>query len=101
MLLLVEGSEEFGTRQEQEHNLSPAMQKFDQLLKQKGLVNDRQRGFCVTVMDKLTTAKRLNIPLYQAWNGSKIYLDRYNIQALAVKDPKNKQMVDLVNSILA
>jgi hypothetical protein len=101
MLLLVEGSEEFGTRQEQTYSLSPAMQKFDQMLQQKGLVNSGQRGFCVTVMDKLTTAKRLGIPLYQAWNGSKLYLDRYNIQALAVKDPKNKQMVDLVNSILA
>jgi hypothetical protein len=77
------------------------MQKFDAMLQQKGLTNNGQRGFCVTVMDKLTTAKRLGIPLYQAWNGSKIYLDRYNIQALAVKDPKNKQMVDLVKSILA
>ena len=65
------------------------------------MVNVRQRDFCVTVMDKLTTAKRLGIPLYQAWNGSKIYLDRYNIQALAAKDPKNKQLVDLVNSTLA
>jgi len=101
MLLLVEGSEEFGTRPEFERSLSPAMQKFNQMLQQKGLVNHRQREFCVTVMDKLTTAKRLGIPLYQAWNGSKIYLDRYNIQALAAKDPKNKQLVDLVNSILA
>jgi hypothetical protein len=101
MLLLVEGSEEFGTRPEVERSLSPAMQKFNQMLQQKGLVNYRQREFCVTVMDKLTTAKRLGIPLYQAWNGSKIYLDRYNIQALAAKDPKNKQLVDLVNSILA
>ena len=101
MLLLVEGSEEFGTRTEQAQNLSPAMQKIDQMLQQKGMVNDGQRRFCVTVMDKLTTAKRLGIPLYQAWNGSKIYLDRYNIQALAAQDPKNKQLVDLVNSILA
>jgi len=101
MLLLVEGTEDFGARPVGERSLSPAMQKFDQMLQQKGLVNMMQRSFCVTVMDKLTTAKRLGIPLYQAWNGSKIYLDRYNIQALAAKDPKNKQLVDLVNSILA
>ena len=102
MLLLVEGSEDFGTRPvAQVTSLSPAMQKFDQMLEQKGMVNVRLRAFCVTVMDKLTTAKRLGIPLYQAWNGSKIYLDRYNIQALAAKDPKNKQLVDLVNSTLA
>lgn len=101
MLLLVEGSEDFGTRPVGGRSLSPAMQKFSQMLEQKGMVNLMQRDFCVTVMDKLTTAKRLGIPLYQAWNGSKIYLDRYNIQALAAKDPKNKQLVDLVNSILA
>jgi hypothetical protein len=101
MLLLVEGSEEFGARGEQAQNLSPAMKKFQANLEKQGMTNYGQLVFCTTVMDKITTARRLKIPLYQAWNGSKMYLNRYNAQALAVKDPKNKPLVDLITSTLA
>jgi hypothetical protein len=100
MLLLVEGTEEFGTRGELKTNLSPNMQKFQDKLEKMGMTNIGQLSFCTTVMDKITTAKRLNIPFYQAWNGSKIYMDRWNMQAQAVKDPKNKPLLDLVTSVL-
>ena len=101
MLLLVEGTEEFGTRGEVVSSLSPAMQKFQAKLQQQGMVNQGQLSFCTTVMDKITTAQRKGIPFYQAWNSSKIYMDRWNIQAQAVKDPKNKPLLDLVTTTLA
>ena len=65
-----------------------------------------EAGFPGAILDKYTTAKRLNIPFEEAWNGTgKSYLNRTgadyakeaNQMNYAAKHPKNAELYDFVN----
>jgi hypothetical protein len=93
------------------HNISPndsnssgltlSTLKFEEQLKQAGLSNTAQIGFVALTKSKMDLVKRSGISFYQAWNGGGANMANYNAQATAVKDPRNKPLLDVITSALA
>jgi hypothetical protein len=102
MILLTEGRDDFGFNIGQWNSQKgPAWAKFEEQLKQAGLSNRAQIGFVALTKSKMDTVKRLGISFYQAWNGGSDHMANYNAQAAAVKDPRNKPLLDLITQALA
>jgi hypothetical protein len=102
MILLTEGRSDFGFNIGQwMEQRGPADVKFEEQLKTMGLVNNEQTGFIALVRAKQGIAKHTGKPFYQAWNGGAANLDNYNNQVAAVKDPRNKPLLDLITQALA
>jgi hypothetical protein len=102
MILLTEGRDDFGFNLGQwDRQKGPAWAKFEEQLKQAGLVNRAQIGFVALTKSKMDLVKRSGISFYQAWNGGAANLANYNAQATAVKDPRNKPLLDVITSALA
>jgi len=102
MILLTEGRDDFGFNIGQwNEQKGPAWAKFEEKLKQSGLSNRAQIGFVALTKSKMDSVKRLGISFYQAWNGASAHMANYNAQAAAVKDPRNKPLLDLITQALA
>jgi len=102
MILLTEGRSDFGFNITQWKNQrGPADAKFEEQLKTMGIVNDGQTGFIAMIRAKQNIAKRTGKPFYQAWNGGAAHVGNYNNQVAAVKDPRNKPLLDLITQALA
>lgn len=90
-------SDKFGPKMDVNINMTPIRQG----LKKLGISeNDWRTDFCELLSLKIDTAKRLGIPFYQAWNGGTQFLNRYRLQMQAIKDPKNKPLMDFIRGIL-
>jgi hypothetical protein len=102
MILLTEGRDDFGFNIGQwDKQKGPGWAKFEEQLKQAGLSNPAQIGFVALTKSKMDAVKRLGISFYQAWNGGSDHMANYNAQAAAVKDPRNKPLLDLITQALA
>ena len=102
MILLTEGRDDFGFNIGQWNSQKgPAWAKFEEQLKQAGLSNTAQIGFVALTKSKMDLVKRSGISFYQAWNGGGANMANYNAQAAAVKDPRNKPLLDVITSALA
>lgn len=102
MILLTEGRDDFGFNPGQwRAQQGPGDKQFEQQLEQMGITNSTQRSFISLIRSKQAAVKRTGISFYQAWNGGAQNLGNYNAQAAAVKDPRNKPLVDLVASAIA
>jgi hypothetical protein len=102
MILLTEGRDDFGFNIGQwDRQKGPAWAKYEEQLKQAGLSNNAQIGFVALTKSKMDLVKRTGISFYQAWNGGGANLANYNAQATAVKDPRNKPLLDVITSALA
>jgi hypothetical protein len=102
MILLTEGRDDFGFNIGQWNSQKgPAWAKFEEQLKQAGLSNTAQIGFVALTKSKMDLVKRSGISFYQAWNGGGANMANYNAQATAVKDPRNKPLLDVITSALA
>ena len=90
-------NDKFGPKMDVNLNMTPIRQG----LKKLGISeNDWRADFCELLNLKIDTAKRLGIPFYQAWNGGTQFLNRYRAQLQAIKDPKNKPLMDFIRGIL-
>jgi len=102
MILLTEGRDDFGFNIGQwNEQKGPAWAKYEAQLKQAGLSNTAQIGFVALTKSKMDLVKRSGISFYQAWNGGGANMANYNAQAAAVKDPRNKPLLDVITSALA
>jgi hypothetical protein len=102
MILLTEGRDDFGFNIGQwNEQKSKPYADLEERLKTAGMSNGYQRGFVAIVKSKQDTVKRTGINFYQAWNGGAANLANYNIQAAAVKDPRNKPLLDIIAQALA
>jgi len=50
-------------------------------------------NFVAGIYEKQQVAQRLNIPFYQAWQGGKRHISRFNLNVQAAQDPKNAQLL--------
>lgn len=90
-------NDKFGPKMDVNLNMTPIRQG----LKKLGISeNDWRADFCELLSLKIDTARRLGIPFYQAWNGGTQFLNRYRLQMQAIKDPKNKPLMDFIRGIL-
>jgi len=102
MILLTEGRDDFGFNIGQWNSQKgQAWVKFEEQLKQAGLSNSAQIGFVALTKSKMDLVKRSGISFYQAWNGGGANLANYNAQVAAVKDPRNKPLLDVIAQALA
>ena len=102
MILLTEGRDDFGFNDGQwAQQAGPADKQFEASLEKMGIANRTQRGFIALIRSKQSIVKRTGIPFYQAWNGGGANLGNYNAQVAAVKDPRNKPLLDLIATALA
>ena len=102
MILLTEGRDDFGFNIGQWNSQkSKADAQFQEKLKSAGLSNDFQAGFVALTKSKMDVVKRTGINFYQAWNGGSTNMANYNAQAKAVKDPRNKPLLDIIAQALA
>jgi hypothetical protein len=123
-MALKEGRDDFGANM-YDHN-NPQLQALAQRLYPKmyeasidwyakhagvGSPHDVVRGaklFPVVVAEKMAVAKRLNIPFAEAWNGTGSngrstgaqYAKGFEYALKAAQHPKNKQLVDFIQSAL-
>jgi hypothetical protein len=89
-LLLTEGRSDFGFN---EADLSvPAVRRVANIAMRAGLI-DTDANFVAVIYEKQQTAQRLGIPFYQAWQGGRTHLDRFNKNLAAATNPKNSQLV--------
>lgn len=100
MLALVEGREDFGY-----NGLvldgRPQQKKFSDTVVQAGMTDYLNLYWIVFLHEKLATAQRTGIPFYRVWNGSSMYQARFDAQADALKNPKNKPFLDWFKQQLA
>lgn len=105
MILLVEGRSDFGfnwIRYGNPSELAPPEQRlFVQLEQQHPDLDKRQIGFIVLLRSKQQIMARTGKPFYQLWNGSTIYQSRYDNQAAAVQNPKNKPLVQFIQQAVS
>lgn len=102
MILLTEGRDDFGFNIGQwDKQKGPAWAKYEEQLRQAGLSNNAQIGFVAITKSKMDLVKRSGMSFYQAWNGGGANMANYNAQAAAVKDPRNKPLLDLITQALA
>lgn len=64
-----------------------------------GLTTD-QSNFVGVIWEKQQTAKRLGIPFYQAWQGGKAHLQRYELNKQAAGDPRNQTVMNLIRQLI-
>lgn len=50
-------------------------------------------NFVAGIYEKQQVSKRLNIPFYQAWQGGKRHINRFNLNVQAAQDPKNAKIL--------
>jgi len=100
MLAMVEGREDFGY-----NGLvldgRPQQRKFSDKVVQAGMTDYLNLFWIVFLHEKIATAQRLGLPFYRVWNGSSIYQARFDAQADALKNPKNKPFLDWFKQQLA
>jgi len=102
MILLTEGRDDFGFNMGQwQTQQGPQDKAFAEQLKKMGLTNSIQIGFIGLVKSKQDAVKRTGINFYQAWNGGAANLANYKAQGMAVKDPRNKPLLDLITTAVA
>jgi len=89
-LLLTEGRSDFGFNQA---DLSiPAVKRVADIAMRAGLI-DTDANFVAVIYEKQQTVRRLGIPFYQAWQGGRSHLDRFNKNLAAATNPKNSKLV--------
>lgn len=102
MILLTEGRDDFGFNEGQwRSQMGAGERQFDAQMEQMGITNPTQRSFIGLIRSKQALVKRTGISFYQAWNGGAANLGNYNAQAAAVKDPRNKPLLDLISAAVA
>jgi len=103
MILLVEGRSDFGFNDVSfDVDMSPQDRKLvDQLADKYPNLDHRQIAFIVMLRSKQQAQARTGKPFYQIWNGSTIYVSRFNNQVAAVQNPKNKPLVQAVQQAMA
>lgn len=108
--LLLEGRVDAGTN-EYNYNNPRAKQLFDKV-KAAG-ASTKPAMYAAAVLDKLEVAKRLNIPFELAWNGTgrsvssrgvveadgQRHAERAKLFENVAKDPRNADLVELVNRV--
>ena len=100
MLALVEGREDFGYNGLVIDGRSQQRKFMDQVV-QAGMTDYLNLYWIVFLYEKLATAQRTGIPFYRVWNGSSMYQARFDAQADALKNPKNKPFLDWFKQQLA
>jgi hypothetical protein len=103
MIALVEGRDDFGFNignWTKEVAKNPTSAQKDKQLLDMGLVNEYQRSFVGVLIQKQAIVKKTGMNFYQAWNGGTQNVGRYQAQAKAVKDPRNKPLLDAIASML-
>jgi hypothetical protein len=99
-IALVEGREDFGY-----NGLiidgRPQQRKFMDQVAQAGMTDYLKQYWIVFLHEKIATAQRTGLPFYRVWNGSSIYQARFDAQAKALQDPKNKPFLDWFKQQLA
>jgi hypothetical protein len=100
MLAMVEGREDFGYNGLVLDN-RPQQRKFLGQVMQAGMTDYLNQYWITFLHEKLATAQRTGIPFYRVWNGSSIYQTRFDAQAKALQDPKNKPFLDWFKQQLA
>jgi hypothetical protein len=90
-LLLTEGRSDFGFNQADVVN-QPKVGAVAATAMKAGL-EDVYANFVAGIYEKQQKAKRMGIPFYQAWQGGKRHLERFNKNLAAVADPKNDALV--------
>jgi hypothetical protein len=65
------------------------------------MTNPIRIGFTAITKAKQDLVKRTGMSFYQAWNGGAANLANFAAQAKAVKDPRNKPILDLITGALA
>jgi len=102
MILLTEGRDDFGFNSDQwDKQKGPGAVKFEEQLKKLGMTNPIRIGFTAITKAKQDLVKRTGMSFYQAWNGGAANLANFAAQAKAVKDPRNKPILDLITGALA
>ena len=100
MLAMVEGREDFGYNGLILDN-RPQQRKFLDQVAQAGMTDYLTQYWIAFLHEKIATAQRTGIPFYRIWNGSSIYQARFDAQAKALQDPKNKPFLDWFKQQLA
>lgn len=105
-LAIKEGRSDFGHSTQDVHNRQS--QAMWNNLTQLG-IGDLPASFATTIAEKAAVAKRLNIPFAEAWNGTgknhngtsgAQYAKGFEYALKAAQHPKNKQLVDFIQSAL-
>jgi len=102
MILLTEGRDDFGFNIGQWNSQkSKTYADLEERLKAAGMTNSYQIGFVALTKSKMDKVKGNGMSFYQAWNGGAANLANYNAQAAAIKDPRNKPLLDIITAALA
>jgi len=99
-LAMVEGREDFGYNGLVLDN-RPQQKKFSDAVVQAGMTDYLNLFWIVFLYEKISTAQRLGIPFYRAWNGSSMYQARFDAQEKALQNPKNEPFLNWFKQQLA
>jgi len=103
MIMLTEGRDDFGFNIGQWlQQQGPGDKAFAEQLKQMGLTNSSQIGFIGLTKSKQNLIKQGSYKdFYAAWNGGTANMANFKAQQMAVADPRNKPILDLIKQAIA